>query len=203
MRWNNRLYRTFCVLFATFIFIATGLYYTFRPNAAQARAEQYAVYSAYIEDGLTGDSHSLGNRQGTVLIGDVPMATTMNTVQQFRFMIGSFLNLYKRPSRPRLLLMCRLFFPELEKSSFDRRFNMSADYELLDAATLSSPKVHERFPRSYGYLTFSSVAFSADLVDALFYTEHICGLCGGGEYVLMGKIHGSWTIINRYGTWVS
>lgn len=37
-------------------------------NPSAADTEQYAVYSAYIEDGLTGESHSLGKRRGTVLI---------------------------------------------------------------------------------------------------------------------------------------
>ena|SRR5438445_728754 len=96
-----------------------------------------------------------------------------------------------------------LFLPALEQRKFDRRFNMSTDYELLDSVALSLGDVSKRFPGSYGYLTFSAVAFSGDLSDALFYTEHICGLCGGGEYVLMRKIEGSWAVINRYGTWVS
>src|SRR5260370_672264 len=106
MSWKDTFCRVFCVLFATFIFVVAGLYFTFRPNPGRARLEQYAVYSTYIEEGLTGDSHSLGSRRGTVLIGAVALAPTMNTVQQCRFMVGSFLNLYKRPSHPQLPLMC-------------------------------------------------------------------------------------------------
>jgi hypothetical protein len=55
----------------------------------------------------------------------------------------------------------------------------------------------------HGFLTFSSVAFNSDMTDALFYTEHLCGLCGGGEFVLMRKTGGNWMIANWYGTWVS
>jgi hypothetical protein len=41
------------------------------------------------------------------------------------------------------------------------------------------------------------------LTEALFYTEHLCPLCGRGEYVLMKKAYGHWNVEERYTTWVS
>jgi len=186
------------------ILVLAGLLFAFQPNSNRAKSEQYAVYSAYIEDGLTGDSHSLGERSRTVLIhADSTMVAELKNRQRFRFLVGSLVNLHSRTIHPRPSLIYQLFLSNLTTGRFDRRFNISADYELLDCSSiLSSPNIHERFPRNYGCLTFSSVAFSPDLAEALFYTEHLCGLCGG-EFVLMRKTGGRWAVVNHYGTWVS
>lgn len=166
--------------------------------------EAYAVYSAYIENSLTGESHSLGDRQSTVLIAArATMVAELNTLQRWRLMIGSLAHLRNRQSPPERSLVVGLFLSNLGTHRFTRRFEIPAEYELLDQAELALPSVHERFPRSYGYVTLSSVEFSSDGNDALFYTEHICGLCGGGEYVLMRKHRDRWAIVNRYSTWVS
>src|SRR5215813_3292233 len=71
-----------------------------------ADAEQYAVYSAYIEDGLTGDSHSLGDRRGTILIADhSTMLSELKATEQLRFTVGSLRNLQRRTDPPRLSLI--------------------------------------------------------------------------------------------------
>lgn len=166
--------------------------------------ERYAVYSAYIEDGLTGESHSPGDPRGPVVIArDATMVGELKGLQRLRFTVGSLLNLQSRTTRPRRTIIFGLFLANLRTHTLERRFGISADYELLDSASLSSPNLNERLPRSYGYLTFSSIAFSPDLSDALFYTEHMCGLCGGGEFVLMRRVQGVWVVVDRYGTWIS
>lgn len=167
-------------------------------------AEAYAVYSAYTNDGLTGESHSLGDRRGTVLIAArATMVAELNTLQRWRFMTGSLARLRSRQNPPGRALAIGLFLSNLGTPRFTRRFEIPAEYELLDPAELTLPRVHERFPRSYGYITLSRAGFSFDGKEALFYTEHICGLCGGGEFVLMRKHGDRWAVVNRYSTWVS
>ena len=201
---NRKPYRRAFALVVLALLVSAGLCFVFLWPPSHASAEQYAVYSAYIDDGLTGESHSLGDRRGTVIIAaDFAVVPELNTVRRWRYMAGGLLRLAGRSSHPRYSLVCRLFVRNMGPHKADRRFKISADYELLDAAALSDPKIQKRYPRSYGYLTLSSVAFATDLTEALFYTEHICGLCGGGEYVLMRKVDGKWRIVNRYGTWVS
>jgi hypothetical protein len=113
------------------------------------------------------------------------------------------LNLHSRSSPPRSSLILGLLIANLKTHRLDRRFTISAKYHLLDYSVLVGSRLSERFPQSYGFLTFSSVAFNSDMTDALFYTEHLCGLCGGGEFVLMHKTGGNWMIANWYGTWIS
>ena len=55
--------------FVTLYVAVTGLFFAhllLRPSLSHSSAEQYAVYAAYIERGLTGDSHDLGDRRGQV-----------------------------------------------------------------------------------------------------------------------------------------
>lgn len=189
---------------AAAMLVSTGLIFDSLPNRGRAERQQYAVYSAYIENGLTGESHSLGDRRGTLLIAaDATMVGDFKGLQRLRATVGLALNLHSRSSPPRSSLILGLVIANLRTHRLDRRFTISAKYQLLDYSVLVGSKIIERFPQSYGFLTFSSVAFNSDMTDALFYTEHMCGLCGGGEFVLMHKTGGSWMIADRYGTWVS
>jgi hypothetical protein len=65
----------------------------FRPDADQADAEQYAVYSAYIEPGLAGESHDRGSRTGLVVIDENSVFSNRvvqnSTLKQFRFLLGN------------------------------------------------------------------------------------------------------------------
>jgi hypothetical protein len=196
--------RATAVACAAAMLVSTGLIFASLPNQGRAMREQYAVYSAYIESGLTGESHSLGDRRGTVLIAaDATMVGDFKGLQRLRATVGLALNLHSRSSPPRSSLILGLLIANLKTHRLDRRFTISAKYHLLDYSVLVGSRLSERFPQSYGFLTFSSVAFNSDMTDALFYTEHLCGLCGGGEFVLMHKIGGNWMIANWYGTWIS
>ncbi len=58
--------------------------------------------------------------------------------------------------------------------------------------------------RSLGYLTLSGVGFNPSRTQAIFYVEHMCGgLCGGGWYVLMEKVGGTWQFRDKHFTWIS
>jgi len=138
-------------------------------NRGHEADEQYLVYSACIEDGLTGESHSLGDRKGTVLIAaESAMVTELSAFQQLRYGVGSLINLQRRPSPPSLALTFGLFGTNLRAQTFDSRFQVSADYRLLHRAELSTTNLNEQFPRSYGYITLSSIAFNRTGTEALF-----------------------------------
>ena len=59
------------------------------------------------------------------------------------------------------------------------------------------------FPGSSDYFVLSTVGFNSDLTQALLYVEHICGLCGGGGYVLLRKVDDHWIVEAEASTWVS
>lgn len=138
-----------------------------------------------------------------MIAADATMAGDFDGLQRLRVTVGLALHLHSRPSPPRSSLILGLLIANLKTHRLDRRFTISANYQLLDYSVLVGSNLIERFPQSYGFLTFSSVAFNSDMTEALFYTEHLCGLCGGGEFVLMHKTGGNWMIANWYGTWVS
>jgi hypothetical protein len=201
---HRKFLQTAAVVCAAAMLISTGLIFVSRRNRGRAMREQYAVYSGYIENGLTGESHSLGDRRGTLLIAaEATMVGDFKGLQRLRATVGLALNLHSRSTPPRSSLILGLLIANLKTHRLDRRFTISAKYQLLDYSVLVGSNISERFPKSYGFLTFSSVAFNSDMANGLFYTEHLCGLCGGGELVLMRKTGGNWMIAHRHGTWVS
>lgn len=61
-----------------------------------------------------------------------------------------------------------------------------------------------RFPNNLGYFVVSHVGLNLGESEALLYIDHFCnGLCGGGVYVLMHKVNGTWHVFDQHGTWVS
>src|SRR5712664_480411 len=66
-----------------------------------------------------------------------------------------------------------------------------------------SPEFQKKFPHNLGFITLSGVGFNPTRTQAVFYIDHFCGLCGGGRYVLMEKINGSWRVLDEHSTWIS
>jgi hypothetical protein len=61
-----------------------------------------------------------------------------------------------------------------------------------------------RFPNSFGYFVVSDAGMNLNETEALLYIDHFCGgLCGGGDYVLLRKINGTWRVIDSYFAWIS
>jgi hypothetical protein len=182
----------------------------FRPSAGQADVEQYAVYSAYIEPNLTGDSHDLGGRRELVVINESTefpnRLAGKSTLDQFRFLLGHAGHVRAAIPSLRRSVLFEFFLANLRDERLERRLQLSANYELAteqETDLYPSEQFMQRFPQNYGYLTLSRVAFNRDLTQAFFYTEHICGLCGDGKYVLMKKVKGIWVLDGTASTWIS
>jgi len=67
MNTKKFLIRVACVLGAGVLAIA-GALYPWLPNSTRAEAEQYAVYSAYLEEGVNEDSPSPVDRRDSAVI---------------------------------------------------------------------------------------------------------------------------------------
>lgn len=170
-----------------------------RPNPSRADAEQYPVYTAYIEPGLTGESDDLGSSKGLLVI-------QASTVMSSR--VGFFSAGHVRTTLPQLkpAVMFEFLLSNLRDEQLERRFNLPGRYELATAAGINlyaTEQFTKRFPDSYGYLTFSRIGFNHNLTKAVFYTEHMCGLCGEGKYVFMRKVNGHWVVEGTAPTWIS
>jgi hypothetical protein len=176
--------------------IGIGGFFIFWLDASRVRSEKYAVYSAYLDSKLTGLSHDLGNPEGLSVIVGVTIAPSVATLT----------NMKRNLPFIRSSTLRNFTLSNLQDEKLMRDFQISAKYVLItkeEARQSYTVDFLHKYPGSYGYVTFSKVGFNTDLTEALLYSEHICGLCGGGEYVLMQKIDGHWKIVGESSTWVS
>jgi hypothetical protein len=61
-----------------------------------------------------------------------------------------------------------------------------------------------RYPDAGGYQSLSRVGFNADLTQALVYRGAMADyLAGGGNYYLMNKVNGVWTVDQTVMVWIS
>jgi hypothetical protein len=187
-----------------------AVHLTLRPNPDLAAAEQYHVLSAYIEPNLTGESHDLGRRDALVVIDgrttfSEPMVNS-NKIKQYMSLLSSTGRAQAKIRQLHHSLMFEFWAANLRDVTFERKFQLSARYELATKQEMNLypfEAFFARFPSSYGALTFSRVAFNRDLSEAFFYTEHLCGLCGEGKFVYMRKIGGKWVVADTSSTWIS
>jgi hypothetical protein len=181
------------------------LHFTFRPNPERAAREQYEVYSAYIEEGLTGDSHSFGSKGDLVVIlNTTETASDELGLSRFRVLMGYPFSMRHHLPQLSVAMLYNFAVSNLRAHGLERRFKLSARYELIPWADLKDGIPHDqRFAGSYGYLSFSAIAFNRNFTEALFHADHLCGLCGGGEDVWMRKVNGAWIVEAQRSTWVS
>jgi hypothetical protein len=167
--------------------------------------EEYAVYSAYLSQGLLNDAHDWSvDTPIQVVVADKSEVNTIfrlwalhlaNNQSGFSSLHvstrSSFVirNLYHTQIRPEFSLPKRATVA------------LAPEAEIAQSSHLSS--FYEKFPHSLGYITLSGVGFNPSRTQAIFYIEHMCGLCGGGRYVLMEKVAGTWVVRDEHYTWIS
>jgi hypothetical protein len=210
MRRLKRLTRWALIALGAMVAILLLTHLALRPNSDRADSEQYVVYSAYIEPNLTGDSHDLGSRSGLIVIHGNTIVSDQfvnkSRFNQYRFLLGTAGHAKATIPQLRGSVLFEFFIANLRDERLERRFQLSAKYELATEREMNLYPLEQfirRFPHSYGYLTFSRVAFNRDLTEAFFYTEHVCGLCGEGKYVFMRKVNGNWVVERTASTWIS
>jgi hypothetical protein len=172
-----------------------------RPDSARANSEQYCVYSGYLTQGLTGEPHSLGRVTGAVVIeaGTISAKPSFSMFEELRFV-------NRHSPFPSLAPLVDLLVENVSRHRLERFFVLPAKYDLTteaEAGLYPTAEFQKRFPGNYGYHKFTRVGFNRSLTEAVFYTEHICGMCGEGKYVFMRKQQGKWTILGEVSRWVS
>jgi hypothetical protein len=165
------------------------------------KEEEYAVYLAYLSEGLLNDVHdwSAGGPV-QVVISDRTISGGNLRFRLFYFFDGrvSFSELHKLTRAS--YLVRNLFQTRIQpKFSLPHRatvcFTSDVDY--------ASPAFQTRFPRNMGLVVLSGVGFNPSQSQAVFYINHFCGLCGGGRYVLMEKVDGVWRVRDEHYVWIS
>jgi hypothetical protein len=103
-------------------------------------------------------------------------------------------------------MLVNLITSNLRSEQFQRSFVLLARSELMtesESKLYPYERFQKRFPGNYGYHTFTRTGFNRDLTEAIFYTEHICGLCGEGKHVCMRKQGTKRLVEGATMTWVS
>ncbi|HVP57273.1 MAG TPA: carboxypeptidase-like regulatory domain-containing protein [bacterium] len=93
----------------------------------------------------------------------------------------------------------------------ESRFTLSVPVALLSAEQLSEilhdggwELFHQDFPQAPFVANLSRVGFNASGDRALVYYSTYCGyLCGGGDFYLMTKANGTWSVENHIPAWTS
>jgi hypothetical protein len=163
--------------------------------------EEYAVYSAYLSEGLLNDAHdwSVG--------GPVQVVVKDTTTSGANLRLRAFYVLDGRVHFDQLHTSTRVSY--LVRNLFQTR--ILPKFVLPSRATVAfasqsdygSPEFQKRFPHNLGFIVLSGVGFNPARTQAVFYIDHFCGLCGGGRYVLMEKVNGAWLVRDEHYTWSS
>ena len=175
--------------------IAFAAYWVYEMSDAHAQQEQYAVYSAYLSQGLLANDHDFGDGHGLLVILDHSVRPMSAHV---------FPQASAKMNRDLRLHMLRTIH-------FERKFSLPTPYKLVFSNKLieDSGIVAELTPAEAkasfgGYITLSRVSFDNTGTLALFYVAHVaCSLCGGANLVLMQKQQGQWKVIDDYSPWQS
>lgn len=167
----------------------------------RSAGEEYAVYSAYLSDGLLHDAHDWGS-SGPV---QVVVKSTTSPGGNFRinalYVFDSRANFAQLDRSARASYLVRNLFPTQILAKF--RLPRFATLLISSRSDYFSPEFQEEFPHNQGVIVLSGVGFNRARTQAVFYIDHFCGLCGGGSYVLMEKIDGTWRLQDMHSTWVS
>jgi hypothetical protein len=163
--------------------------------------EEYAVYSAYLSEGLLNDAHdwSVG--------GPVQVVVRDTTKGGGNLKLRALYVLDGRVHFDQLHISTRVSY--LARNLFQTRIlprfvlPSRATVALASQSDYGSPEFQKKFPNNLGFITLSGVGFNPTRTQAVFYINHFCGLCGGGRYVLMEKINGSWCVRGEHYTWIS
>src|SRR5262249_31317996 len=93
----------------------------------------------------------------------------------------------------------------LFRTRIDSKFSLPgrATVGVTSDADYGSQAFQQKFPRNMGLVILSGVGFNRSKTQALFYVNHLCGLCGGGRYVLMEKFNGVWRVKDEHYIWIS
>jgi hypothetical protein len=175
--------------------------------------EKYAVYSAlirdmYVEDGIkllviqhSDDCPSSGDEASDEKVEDMRR-------QMDEYAIKKLPEL-KRETIDDFYVKAKQCFP------FHKQLDIPIKYTLVRAKDLEPffpegeldrawTRFYAKYPNSSGVISFSNVAFSVEMNQALVSTGRRCGgLCGAGYYVLLAKENGEWKVKSKTMIWVS
>jgi hypothetical protein len=168
--------------------------------------EEYAVYSAYLSEGLLNDAHdwSAGGpvrvviEDTTIVRGDLIFGLLYAVDNRARFE-------NEQKSTRASYLVRNLLHTRISSKFVLPNFADVAlvSHSKIQSLSYGSSEFQKEFPHNMGYITLSGVGFNLSHTQGVFFIDHFCGLCGGGRYVLMEKVNSSWLVRDEHWTWIS
>jgi hypothetical protein len=185
------------------------LAYLHFPPPPQGDDEEYAVYSAIIQDRFVRDGiqailiedqtrNYTWNRQGRAFRDEIseikegfePWGIRADTVASYMAQ-----NRAQRRLEDRFDLPFRVFL--LSAEDFNGILSRRGPEEAWQT-------LYQKYPHSLGVLTFSRVGFNALRDQAFVYGQIVCGdLCGGGDYYFLVRTGRGWKVEMARQIWIS
>jgi len=187
---------------------------TINSNAESEELEEYAVYSALLNEMFVRD------RAKFLVISDRAM---------FKDNFGE-----QKLSLDEKLQRKKKYYPSVANDTFldfdtkstqssklKSNFNLSVEYVLINEDELTKNVLaneaekekdkrdgkyflYEKYPDANGLISISKVGFNKEKNQAFVEVElTFCGLCGSGDYVLLEKEQGIWKVKEIFNRWVS
>jgi hypothetical protein len=159
---------------------------------ARNAEEEYAVYSAYLSEGIRNDPHdwSVGPPIQVVIEDKTSVGGSLRWPMLFIF--------DKRVRFEQMMVTTRASFVvrNLLRTRLQDKIRLPsrATPILASVSEIGSSGIQQKFSHTMGYIVLSGVGFNSNHTQAVFYMDHFCGLCGGGRYVLMEKVKGIWEV---------
>ena len=197
-RWARRIALSLLAFLAMMVASALTLYSVEQKRQGE---EKYAVYSAYLSEGILNDPHdwSVGPSIEVVILDTTNVNANLRWWWMYPFDGRVRFNELETTTRLSFLV-CNLFRSRMQLKI---RLPERARPILASNSQITSTDFQKRFPNNLGYVVLSAVGFNRNQTQAVFYIDHFCGLCGGGRYVLMVKLNGSWHVQDEHSTWIS
>ncbi len=177
--------------------------------AGQIEEEEYAVYSALIEE-------LYASRGGKLLVIDQDVsgcAGTGNNVEGEKARQQDLNKLTAKLAGLSAATIADFRKREMQCRYFESKFNLRTKYVLTGKPERNSiffkqdvKKAWDNFFRKYpgasGYLNFSNIGFNEDRTQALVNTYRKCGgSCGAEQMVLLTKANGRWAVTSTHKIW--
>ena len=163
--------------------------------------EEYAVYSAYLSDGLLSDAHDWGSSGPVQVVVKNTTSVSENLRIKALYVFDGRADFNQLERSTRTSYLVRNIFSTRLLPNF--RLPRFATLALASRSDYFSPEFQKEFPHNQGLIALSGVGFNRTRTQAVFYVDHFCGLCGGGRYVLMAKVDGAWHVQEEHSTWIS
>jgi hypothetical protein len=198
---RGRVRRTAVILLAFVAILVVGALALNWFERTRSAEQEYAVYSAYLSEGILNDPHdwSVGPSIQVVIEDRTEARATLRWWLMYS-MDGRVGFEHLQPTTRLSFAFRNLFQTRLQSKI---QLPGRARAVLASMSEIEATDFQQRFPHNMGYIAISGVGFNRDQTQAVFYIDHFCGLCGGGRYVTMEKVNGSWHVREEHYTWIS